>query len=197
MISVFIRQYGFRQVQSPIYTKGSVHNGNAPVSFRTIKIVTFILEDRDVAENGKTVGESAGYEELAVIMFSKKAAYVPAVCRRAFADVDRYIEYRATDASDQFRLGVRRSLEVKSAHHAAGGTRFIVLNEVSPADRFLKYFFVETLEKIAARIGKDPGLENHNAFDFCLDYFHVSRDSYIRYGPPPPPLSEDTDRIDF
>lgn len=93
MISVFIRQYGFRQVQSPIYAKGCVYNRNAPVSFRTIKIVTFILKDCDVAQNGKTVGESAGYEELAVIVFGQQAAYVPAVCRRAFADVDRNIEY--------------------------------------------------------------------------------------------------------
>ena len=62
MLKIFLGNEGIREIYLPINTESRILYGNTSISFRVIVIVTFILEDCNVAENSKPMGETSGYE---------------------------------------------------------------------------------------------------------------------------------------
>lgn len=84
---VFFGEDGGGGGNSPVNAEGFVEYGYATVGFGVVEIVTFVLEDGDVAEYCKSVGESVRYEELEVIFFRQLDGNVSAVCGGVFTDV--------------------------------------------------------------------------------------------------------------
>ncbi len=102
MPQILFGQDSFRGVNQPVYSKRFILYRDSAVGFRVVIVVAFVLEHRNVAEDGKSVGESAGDEELAVIVLREFNGHVLAVGGRALADVDGYIEHTAFNATHKF-----------------------------------------------------------------------------------------------
>ncbi len=156
----------------PVDAEGFVLDGDAAVGFRRIEVVTLVLEDCGLAENGKAMGEAARDEELAVVVFTEFYSNMTAVSRRAFADVYCDIENPALDTAHELALSVRRLLEMKSAHNSVGGHAFVVLDKIYRTDLLVEFTLGERLEKVAPVIFKDFGLYDYDTVYRGFDYFH-------------------------
>ena len=177
MTGVFVAQEGFVGRDAPVDAEAAVQDADASVGLWGVEVVAFVLEDRCLAEDGKAVGETFGYEELAVVLFGEFDCNVLAVGGAALADVNRHIEDFAPDAPDEFALGVGRPLEVEPAHHSVGGHRFVVLHEGDVKPCLLpEHLGVETLEEISPGVSEDLRLDNEHAFYVGFNYFHLWRD---------------------
>ena len=121
MTGILVAQESFVGGEAPVDAKGLVQYAYASVGLWGVEVVALVLEDRCLAEDGKAVGETFRYEELAVVIFGEFHCYVLAVGGAALADIDCHIEHLAPDTPDEFALGVRRLLEVEPAHHSVGG----------------------------------------------------------------------------
>ena len=104
---VLLGEYGFGNIQLPVYAERCVDYGNTSICFGTIVVVTFVLEYRRVAQYCKTVCKTARNEELAVVVLCQQAADVFTVCGRSLADVDSYVKNRTTYTSYKLGLCVR------------------------------------------------------------------------------------------
>ena len=67
------------------------------------------------------MGKTMGNEKLTVVFFGKFHSYMLPVGRRTLAEIYGYIKHPSFDASDEFRLAVRRALEVESAYYSERG----------------------------------------------------------------------------
>ncbi len=136
-------------------------------------VIAFVLEDGDVAEDGKAVGEASGDKELAMVVFGELNCYVLAVGWGAFANVDGYVKHCAFDATDELGLGEGWALEVEATHYAVGGTRFVVLDEVYFGNLLIEDLLVVAFKEVASGVFEDAGLEDYWAFYMGLYYIHM------------------------
>ena len=114
---VLVRQYGLVGWDSPVYSQTLIQNAYAPVSFRVVELVAFVLEDRSLGQDGKAVGEALGNEELPVVVLREFHRDVLPISGAAFADVHCDIQHGAAHTPHQLALGEGRALEVKASHH--------------------------------------------------------------------------------
>ena len=61
-----------------------------------------------------------------------------AICRRAFADVNGYIENNSFYTTNELTLGERWGMEMQSSHHAIARHTLVVLNKIDLAHLFFK-----------------------------------------------------------
>ena len=76
MLHILLRKNRFCRVCFPINAKTLVQNRDSSISLWMVIVVALILEDGDVAEDGEAVGETSGYEELAMVFFSQFDSYM-------------------------------------------------------------------------------------------------------------------------
>lgn len=173
MAGVLVRKDCLGRVCHPVYAEFGVCDGYSSLCLGAIQIIALVLEYGGIAEYGESVSETTGNEELPVIVFGQNHADMAPVSGRVRADIDCHVKHLAADAAHQLGLGVRRRLEVKSAHNAAYGTGFVVLDEVNRANQSVECLLVVRFEEITPRILKNAWLQNVNARYVCLDQFHV------------------------
>ena len=175
MPQIFIAQNRFVGRDAPVDAEAAVQDADASVSLWGVEVVAFVLEDGCLAQNCKAVGEAFGDEALAVVLFGEFDRYVLAVGGAAFAYVNRHIEHSATHATNEFALGVGRSLEVEPAQHSVGGHGFVVLHEGDvKAGLFPELTCVEALEAVSAGVPEDLRLDDERAVYVGFDYFHFN-----------------------
>lgn len=119
------------------------------------------------------MGKASRDEDLTMVVFRKLHSDMFSISRRAFPYVDSHVKDPSFDAADQLALGVRRSLEMKTAHHAIGRHRFVILHEVDPADLFFKFSLGERFEEISTGVVEDTGLDDYNPVYFRPYDFHL------------------------
>lgn len=172
MTQILVGENGFREIYTPINAEGGIGDGDASVGLRMIVVVTFVLEYRYVGKHGETMGKTAGNEELAVIILRELDSNVTAEGGGSGTQIDGYIEYRAFDTTHEFGLRVRRTLEMESAHDPSGGTGLVVLHKVNRTDFLIKFTLREALEKVAAGIAKNAGLDDEDTLYFGIYDIH-------------------------
>ena len=79
--------------------------------------VALVLEEGGLAEDRESVGETLGDEELEMVFVAEFDSKMAAVGGRSLPYVHSHIENPALDASDKFRLCIRRFLEMESPDH--------------------------------------------------------------------------------
>ena len=172
MLFILIGKYRFFESNAPVDTERWIRDRDTAVGLRCIIVVALVLEYGDVGEYGETMGETARNEELQMVVLGKLYGDVLSVGRRTFAYVDGNIQHSAFDAADQFRLGERRQLKMKSAHYTFRGARLVVLHEIDGTDLFVELLLRIALEEVSARIGEDARLDDDYAVYIGLDYIH-------------------------
>ena len=95
-------------------------------------------EDGLVAQYGKTVCESARYEELAVILGGQLDCDVFAERGRSAPYIDGDVQNPTLNDPHQFGLGCGPLLEMESAQYAPAGFGFVVLHEVYGPDGLVR-----------------------------------------------------------
>ena len=133
MLGVFLGEDGLVGRDAPVDAQRMVEDADASVGFGVVEGVALVLENGDIAENGKAVGETSGHEELAVVVLGQLDGHVLAVGGTALADVDGYVEHGATDTAHELALGERGALEVEPAHDTIDGAALVVLYKVDGA----------------------------------------------------------------
>lgn len=173
MTEIFFGKHRSGGVGHPVDAQRGICYRDAAVGLRGVVVVAFILEHSDVAQNGESMGESAGYEELTVIVFRQFNGDMTAVCGRSLADVDGDIKHSALDTPHQLALGERGTLEMQSAHYTAGRHRLIVLNKAYRTHLLVKFFLRIALEEVSAGVLEYARFDYDHALYVCLYYFHL------------------------
>ena len=115
----------------PINTEGIIEDADATIGFRMIEVITLVLEDGSLGEDGEAMGKTLRDKELDMIVFCQLYSYMLAISRGAFTNIHSYIEYSAFYATYQFALSIWWALEVQASHHAIAAHRLVVLAEVN------------------------------------------------------------------
>ena len=118
MLQVFLAKNRLLHRYAPINTKRLVLDIDAAVSLRMIELIALVLEDGGLGENSEAMGKATRDEELTMIVFCQLHCYMLTECRRAFADVNSYVEDCAFNAAHEFALGIWHALIVQTTHHA-------------------------------------------------------------------------------
>lgn len=158
---------------SPIDSQRRVVPCHSTLTLRMIEVITLILEYHLIRQHGKTVGEAARDEKLTAVILGKFHCNMLAESRRPFPDVDRNIEDLAFHHPDEFALGMRRELEMKSADNSVTRLALIVLNEPDPTDLSIKIPLRERLEEITSVVTEHLGFDDHHFRDICCYYVHI------------------------
>ena len=69
MLRIFLGEIGMFCRNLPINTKAIIENADATIGFRMIEVITLVLEDGGLGEDGEAVGKALWDEELAMIVF--------------------------------------------------------------------------------------------------------------------------------
>ena len=69
MLRIFFGEIGMFCWDFPIDTEGVIENADAIIGFRMIEVITLVLEDGGLGEDGEAVGKALWDEELAMIVF--------------------------------------------------------------------------------------------------------------------------------
>ena len=159
----------------PIDTEGVVEDADASIGFWMIEVITLVLEDGGLGEDGEAVGKALRNEELTMIILSQLYRYMLAIRWRSLADIYCYIKYSTLYAAYKLALGIRWALEVQASHDAIAAHRLVVLAEVNTVsqdrrDLFFKLSLAETLEEVATSITEEAWLYNEYAFN--LNYIY-------------------------
>ena len=171
----------------PIDTEGVVEDTDASIGFWMIEVITLVLEDGGLGEDGEAVGKALRNEELTMIVFCQLYRYMLAIRWRSLTDIYCYIKYSTLYAAYKLALGIRWALEVQASHDAIAAHRLVVLAEVNTVSQDWGYFLVklplaEALEEVATRVTEEAWLKNENAFYFCFYYIH--RINFCNYSAP-------------
>ena len=173
MAGIFLAHDGISSGNSDVNAEQGIENRDSAVGLRRIVIVAFILEYGNVAEYGESMGKTARYEQLQLVVLAEFNSYMPAIRGRALADIDGYVEHRSTGTAHEFGLSERWTLKVKSAHHTPSRAAFIILHELYfPAYSVIEIALRIALEEIPTGVCEDPWLHYHNAGYISLYYFH-------------------------
>ena len=89
------------------------------------------------------MGQPTGEEELKMVSFCQIYGYMPAICRRTFPEIHRYIKDSPFYNTHQFGLRMPAFLEMEPADNTVGGLALVVLDESDPSDCLFELFFVE------------------------------------------------------
>ena len=118
MLGIFLGEQCLLNWYAPINAEGVILDADATIVSRGVIVVALVLEDSCLRENGETVGKSTRDEELTMIVFCQFYCYMLAECRRAFTDINGYVEDCALDTAHEFALSIWHALIMQSSHHA-------------------------------------------------------------------------------
>jgi len=157
----------------PIDSQIRVVQQQSAIRFRMIEVIAFVGEDGLVAEHRETMCKALGDEELTLVILTQLHAVPLTEGGTVFAQIDSHIQDTADGAAHQFSLGVRRTLEMQTAHYTVTGTRLVVLNELRVNARFAVTLLVVRLHKIPARIFVHLGFNHQQSLKRSFNYIHI------------------------
>ena len=169
---VFGTQNGFGNGHAPVDVETLIHERDACIRLGSIVVVALVLEHRFFGENGKAVRKTAGDEELEMVVFAQFHCHVLTKGGTALANVYGNIEDATAGAAHEFALRVGHALIVKTAHHTARGTRFVVLHKINGTHEAVELLLGKGFKEIAAVVAKQSGFENDNVGDGSGMYYH-------------------------
>ena len=70
----------------PINTEAIIKDGDTSIGFRMIEVITLVLEDGGLGEDGEAVGKALRNEELAMVIFCQLYRYMLAISRGTFTN---------------------------------------------------------------------------------------------------------------
>ena len=76
----------------PIDTEGVIENADTSICLRMIEVITLVLEDGSLGEDGEAMSKSLWNEELDMIVFCQFYCHVLAISRGALANIYSYID---------------------------------------------------------------------------------------------------------
>jgi len=76
----------------PINTEGFIKDRDTSICLRMIEVITLVLEDGSLGEDGEAMSKALWYEELAMIVFCQFYCHVLAISRGALANIYSYID---------------------------------------------------------------------------------------------------------
>ena len=123
---------------TPVDAQRFIQNTDAIVSLRMVEFVTLILEYSRLAKHRKAVCKAFRDKELTMILLAQFYSDMLSIGWTALTDIDGHIEHFPPDATHQFALGVRRTLEMQSSHDPITGHAFVVLYEGYGTHLFVK-----------------------------------------------------------
>ena len=129
MAGVLVAEEGTGGGDAPVDAEAVVEDADATVGLGMVELITFVLEDGGVAEDGEAVGEALGDEELAVVVLCQFYGDMLAEGGTATTYVDSDVEDGTADAADELGLGEGGTLEVQAPHDAVRGLALVVLDE--------------------------------------------------------------------
>ncbi len=91
----------------PINTEGFIENRDTSISLWVIKVVTLVLEDGGLGEDGEAVGKTLRNEELTMIVLCQLYRYMLAIGWRSLTNIYSYIKYSTLYAAYKLALGIR------------------------------------------------------------------------------------------
>ena len=65
----------------PIDTEGIIEDADATIGFRMIEVITLVLEDGSLGEDGEAMGKALRNEELTMIVLCQLYRYMLAISR--------------------------------------------------------------------------------------------------------------------
>ena len=129
--------------------------GDRSFGLGRVEVVAFVLENGLVAQYGKTVCESAWYEELAVILGGQLDGDVFAERGRSAPYIDGDVQNPTLNDPYQFGLGCGPLLEMEPAQHAPAGFGFVVLHEAHGTDLCVEAALRVALEEVTPRVAEN------------------------------------------
>ena len=163
MLCIFLREIGMFCWNLPINTEGIIKDADATISLWMIEVITLVLEDCSLGEDGEAVSKTLRDKELDMIVFCQLYRYMLAIRWRSLTDIYCYIKYSTLYAAYKLALGIRWALEVQASHDAIAAHRLVVLAEVNIVSQdwgylLFKLSFAEALEEVAASITEEAWL---------------------------------------
>ena len=131
MPHILFAQNGFVLRDFPVDAQTFIQDRDAVVGLRGIEIVALILKDSRLAQDRESMSESLWDEELKMILLRKLNRHVLTIRGAAFADIHRHVQHGTTNATNQFSLSERRTLEMQATHHAITAHALIVLHKAN------------------------------------------------------------------
>lgn len=180
VLGILVGEIGMSGRNAPVNAERVIQNRDTSVRLRMVEIVALVLENRRLGKDGEAVGETPRNEGLQVIVFRKFHGHMPAVGRRAFADVESDVKHPAPDTAHKLALGKWRTLEMQPPHHTIRRHGLVVLAEINMAHFLVEFTLGKTLEKIASRIPEKTRLDDQHTLYLSLDYIHGLRKSQIK-----------------
>jgi len=172
MCPVFGREDHLLCGELPVDPQVGVVPGDRSFGLGRVEVIAFVLEDGLVAQYGKTVCESARYEELAVILGGQFDGDVFAERGRSAPYIDGDVQNPTLNDPYQFGLGCGPLLEMEPAQHAPAGFGFVVLHEAYGPDGLVELLLGVAFEEIAAVVAEDLRLDNNHVLDRGGNDFH-------------------------
>ena len=117
MLQVFLAKYRLFYRYAPVNAQGFILDIDAAIGLGMIKLVALVLKNGGFGENGEAVSEATRDKKLTMIVFCQFYCHMLPECRRAFADVNSYVEYCALHTAHEFALGIWHALIMQSTHH--------------------------------------------------------------------------------
>ena len=128
---------------TPVYSKTVIYYRYSTICVWMIELTELVLEYCRFTQNGKTMCEATGYEELAMIILSQLHCYMLAVSGATFTDVHSNVKHSTFDTTNQFALGKWWTLEMQPTHHTICAHALVVLNKMYGVSKDWGYFFIE------------------------------------------------------
>ena len=76
----------------PINTEGFIKDADSTISLWMVEVITLVLEDGSLGEDGEAMSKSLWNEELAMIVFCQLYCHMLAISRGALANIYSYID---------------------------------------------------------------------------------------------------------
>ena len=161
----------------PINTKAIIKDADASIGFWVIEVITLVLENGSLGEDGEAVGKTLWDEELDMIVFCQLYSYMLAIRWRSLTNIYCYIKYSTLYAAYQLTLSIWWALEVQASHYAITAHRLIVLAKVYTVSQdwgnlFFKLSLAKALKEVATSVTEEAWLYNEYAFNISFDYIH-------------------------
>ena len=172
MAGIFVAEDAFGFGNLPVDAQGRIRQEDASVGFGMVELIAFVREDGLLAQHAEAVGKPLGDIELQVVVLVEFNGKMLSEGGAVFTQIYCHIEYASVGTTDEFGLGIRRALEMQSAHHAVRRARLIILNETGIDTGCTVSFFLIGLSKPPPRVAEELGLDDQQTFNGCFDYIH-------------------------
>ena len=100
MLGVFVTEDGMGSGDVPVDTQGVIKDADASVRLGVIELITLVLEDGCLTEDGKAMGKAFGNKELPMVILCQFHCDMLTVCRTTLTDIHCNIKDGSFDTTN-------------------------------------------------------------------------------------------------